>query len=91
VVWPPLYTGGNEAHDILAERSIVKMMGSPRRLCVLLYLYRVGQQSCEITSTIFVVWPPPYTGGNEAHDILAERSIVKMMGNIQERLKVTHH
>jgi hypothetical protein len=31
-----------------------------------------------------VVWLPPYTGGNEAHDVLAESLIVKITGNVRE-------
>jgi hypothetical protein len=31
-----------------------------------------GVTSCETTSIEFVVWPPPCTRGNEAHDVERE-------------------
>ena len=37
-----------------------------------------------------VVWPPPCTGGNKAHDISARSLIVKTAGSIQERLAGRH-
>jgi hypothetical protein len=40
--------------------------------------------SCETTPTMFVVWPPLYTRGNEAHDVSVENSIVNTMGSIRE-------
>ena len=49
-----------------------------------------GLWSCEITSNMFVVWPPPFTGGNKACDILAESLIVKTAGSIRERLAGRH-
>ena len=39
---------------------------------------------------MFVVWPPPYTGGNKAHGVSAKSLIVKMAGSIQERLVRRH-
>jgi hypothetical protein len=33
---------------------------------------------------MFVVRPPPCTGRNEAHSVLAESSIVKMVGSVRE-------
>ena len=46
--------------------------------------------SCEITPTVFVVWPPPYTKGNKARDGSVEILIVKTAGSIQERFAVRH-
>jgi hypothetical protein len=40
----------------------------------------VGRESCETVTTEFVSRPPPCTGGNEAHDILTESSIVETTG-----------
>jgi hypothetical protein len=42
------------------------------------------RESCKITSTMFVVWPPPYTEGNEANDVLARSPIVKTAGSERE-------
>ena len=39
---------------------------------------------------MFVVWPPPCTGGNKAHDVSAGSLIVKTAGSIQERLAGRH-
>ena len=39
---------------------------------------------------MFVVWPPPCTRGNKAHDILARSLIVKTAESIQERLVGRH-
>jgi hypothetical protein len=39
---------------------------------------------CETTSIVFVVWPPPCTGGNEAHNVSARILIVKMAGSVRE-------
>ena len=39
---------------------------------------------------MFVVWPPPCTGGNKAHGISARSLIVKTVGSIQERLAGRH-
>jgi hypothetical protein len=36
-------------------------------------------------TTEFVSRPPPYTGGNEAHGVLARSSIVEMAGSEFER------
>jgi hypothetical protein len=33
------------------------------------------------------VWLPPCTGGNEAHDVLVESSIVKTAGSVQEEAR----
>jgi hypothetical protein len=38
-----------------------------------------------------VVRPPPCTGGNEAHSIMAGSLIVKTMGSIREEPEVEHH
>ena len=53
-------------------------------------VHRRGLKSCEITPTVFVVWPSPCTGGNKARDILAGSLIVKMAGSIRERLAGRH-
>ena len=37
-----------------------------------------------------MVWPPPCTGGNKAHDVLAKSLIVKTAGSIRERLAGRH-
>jgi hypothetical protein len=47
-------------------------------------LYQAGRESCETTPTAFVVWPPPYTGGNEACAVLTESSIVKTVASVRE-------
>ena len=39
---------------------------------------------------MFVVWPPPCTGGNKARGILAGRLIVKTAGSIWDRLAGRH-
>jgi hypothetical protein len=54
-------------------------------------LYLVECESCETTSIAFVVRPPSYTGGNEAHDDSTGSSIVKMVGSIGEEPEVEHH
>jgi hypothetical protein len=36
---------------------------------------------------VFVVWPPPCTGGNEAHDVSARSSIVKMAESVREEAR----
>ena len=53
-------------------------------------VHRRGFKSCEITPTAFVVWPPPYTGGNKARDVSAGSLIVKTAGSIRERLTGRH-
>jgi hypothetical protein len=35
--------------------------------------------------------PPPYIGGNEAHDILVGSSIVKTTGSVREEPEAEHH
>jgi hypothetical protein len=42
-------------------------------------------------TTEFVSWPPPCTGGNEAHDVLARSSIVETAGSVREEPKAEHH
>jgi hypothetical protein len=42
-------------------------------------------------TTEFVSRPPPCTGGNEAHDVLAGSSIVQMTGSVQEEPEAEHH
>jgi hypothetical protein len=37
------------------------------------------------------VRPPLCAGGNEAHDISPESSIVKTAGSVQEELEAEHH
>ena len=37
-----------------------------------------------------MVWPPPCTGGNKAHGVLAGSLIVKTAGSIRERLAGRH-
>ena len=49
-----------------------------------------GLKSCEITPTVFVVWPPPCTEGNKARGGSAESLIVKTAGSIWERLAERH-
>ena len=49
-----------------------------------------GLQSCEITPTAFVVWPPPCTRGNKAHDVSVGSLVVKTAGSIWERLAGRH-
>ena len=39
---------------------------------------------------MFVVWPPPCTGGNKAGGASAESLIVKTAGSIRERLVGRH-
>ena len=53
-------------------------------------VHRRGLKSYEITPTVFVVWPPPCTGGNKAYGVSAESLIVKTAGSIQERLAERH-
>ena len=53
-------------------------------------VHQRGLKSCEITSTAFVVWLPPCTGGNKARSVLARNLIVKTAGSIQERLVGRH-
>jgi hypothetical protein len=50
-------------------------------------LYRVGATFCETTTSTFVVWPPSCIGGDEAHDDLAESSIVKTTESVQEETR----
>ena len=47
-------------------------------------------KSCEITPTVFVVWPPPCTGGNKARGVSVGSLIVKTAGSIRERLAKRH-
>jgi hypothetical protein len=47
--------------------------------------------SCETVTTTFVSRPPPCTGGNEIHGVLAESSIVEMAGSVREEPEVEHH
>jgi hypothetical protein len=47
--------------------------------------------SCETTPTVIVVWPPPCTGGNEAHGVLAESLIVETTGSVERRLEAENH
>jgi hypothetical protein len=35
--------------------------------------------------------PPPYTRGNEAHDVLVGSSIVKTTGSVREEPEAEHH
>jgi hypothetical protein len=42
-------------------------------------------------TTQFVSWPPPCTGGNEAHGVSAESSIVETAGSVQEEPDSEHH
>ena len=39
---------------------------------------------------MFVVWPPPCTGGKKARDVSARSLIVKTAGSIRERLAGRH-
>jgi hypothetical protein len=42
-------------------------------------------------TTEFVSWPPPCTGGNKAHNVLAGSSIVETAGSVREEPKAEHH
>jgi hypothetical protein len=42
-------------------------------------------------TTQFVSRPPPCTGGNEAHDVSAESSLVDTAGSVREEPKEEHH
>ena len=59
-------------------------------LASIIVVHRRGLKSCEITPTMFMVWPPPCTGGNKAHGVLAGTLIVKTAGSIRERLARRH-
>jgi hypothetical protein len=37
------------------------------------------------------VCPPPCTGENEAHDVLATSSIIKTAGSVREEPEAEHH
>jgi hypothetical protein len=41
--------------------------------------------------TTFVSRPPPYTRGNEAHDVSIGSSIVEKEGSVQAEPKAEHH
>ena len=53
-------------------------------------VHQRGLKSCEIIPTVFVVWPPPCTGGTKAHDVSVRSLIVKTAGSIRERLAGRH-
>jgi hypothetical protein len=40
---------------------------------------------------VFVSRPPPCTGGNENHDVLARSSIVETARSVRDELEVDHH
>jgi hypothetical protein len=42
-------------------------------------------------TTEFVSWPPPCTGGNEAHGVSTESSIVESARSVREESEVEHH
>jgi hypothetical protein len=42
-------------------------------------------------TTVFVSWPPPCTGGNEAHDVSAGSSIVETTGSVREEPEAEHY
>jgi hypothetical protein len=42
-------------------------------------------------TTKFVSWPPPCTGGNEAHGVSAGSSIVETAGSVQEDPEAENH
>ena len=42
-------------------------------------------------TTAFVSQPPPCTGGNEAHDVLAGSSIVETAGSVRGEPEAEHH
>jgi hypothetical protein len=50
------------------------------RVIVIVILTR-DYKYCEITPTMFVVWLPPCTGGNNAYGVLARNSIMEMVRN----------
>jgi hypothetical protein len=54
-------------------------------------LYRVGRESCETVTTVFVSRPPPCTGGNKARDVSAGSSIVETAGSVREEPEAEHH
>jgi hypothetical protein len=54
-------------------------------------LYRVGRESCETVTTVFVSRPPPCTGGNEARGVSAGSSIVETTRSIREEPEAEHH
>ena len=53
-------------------------------------VHQRGLKSCEIISTVFVVWPSPCTGGNKARGVSVGSLIVKTAGSIRERLAGRH-
>jgi hypothetical protein len=42
-------------------------------------------------TTVFVSWPPPCTGENEARNVLVGSSIVEMAGSVREDPEAEHH
>jgi hypothetical protein len=46
---------------------------TPQLLRELLYLYRVGRESCETVTTAFVSLLPLCTGGNEARSVFSRK------------------
>ena len=58
--------------------------------CLRAPLLYIGGESCDITPTTFVVWPPPCTRGNKARGVSVGNLIVKMAGSIQKRLVGRH-
>jgi hypothetical protein len=42
-------------------------------------------------TTEFVSRPPPCTGGNEAHNVLAGSSIVETVGSVREEPEAEHY
>jgi hypothetical protein len=58
---------------------------------VVVILYRVGRESCEIVTTEFVARPPPCTRGNETHGVSAGSSIMETTGSVLEEPEAEHH
>jgi hypothetical protein len=42
-------------------------------------------------TTVFVSWPPPCTGGNEARGVSAGSSIVETAGSVREEPEAEHN
>jgi hypothetical protein len=63
-----------------SERKFITLIIINKLKCIVLvdgfYSVIVWRESCETTSTEFVVWPPPCTGGNEARGVSVKSSIV---------------
>ena len=45
----------------------------PPHACGTSVVHQRGLKSCKITPTMFVVWPPPCTGGNKARGVFGQK------------------